>query len=52
MKVFYLDKAKNSTTNPISSEKTKPTDDCLEDAQNCVYFSLFNSTERIILKIK
>jgi bisphosphoglycerate-independent phosphoglycerate mutase (AlkP superfamily) len=39
---FYLDKK----TSPVEiTPKTQP-DDCLQDAQNCVYFSFFNSKEK------
>ncbi|CAI2192154.1 7883_t:CDS:2, partial [Funneliformis geosporum] len=43
---FYLDQPKK--TKPVelpTTPKTKP-DDCLQDAQNCVYFSFFNSKEK------
>src|SRR3954462_4289833 len=45
-KVFYLNPTKNTTVQSMSSKKVSSVDDCLQDAQNCVYFSLFNSTER------
>ncbi|CAG8674814.1 6527_t:CDS:1, partial [Cetraspora pellucida] len=42
---FYLGKQKKLAT-PGSEPKQKPTDDCLKDAQNCVYFQFFNSKEK------
>jgi len=45
-KVFYL--AQQSLTNTVN-DQPKPAlikDDCLNDAQNCEYFSFFNSTEK------
>jgi hypothetical protein len=42
---FYLgSKGKNSTPQPTIS--VQPKDDCLKDAQNCVYFQFFNSKEK------
>ncbi|MEG7978562.1 MAG: hypothetical protein NY202_01210 [Mollicutes bacterium UO1] len=41
---FYLDQKKNSTT-AAPANSAKP-DDCLQDAQNCLYFAFFNSKEK------
>ena len=42
---FYLDQKKNPTTAAPSQPNQLP-DDCLKDAQNCVYFQFFNSKEK------
>src|SRR6185312_2319353 len=42
---FYLGKESTKST-PALSNLTKLPDDCLQDAQNCVYFSFFNSKEK------
>ncbi|CAI2198839.1 1944_t:CDS:2, partial [Funneliformis geosporum] len=43
---FYLDQTKTKiSTPPTISNLSKP-DDCLQDAQNCVYFQFFNSKEK------
>jgi len=44
-RVFYLDKDQTNTQ-PSISDLSKPKDDCLQDAQNCVYFQFFNSKEK------
>ena len=41
---FYLGKKKSA--NPKAPFTPKLKDDCLEDAQNCVYFAFFNSKEK------
>jgi hypothetical protein len=41
---FYLGKEKSPSSNPPLTPKIP--DDCLKDAQNCVYFSFFNSKEK------
>src|SRR5215208_6258043 len=41
---FYLGK-ELKPTQPPPTPKTKP-DDCLQDAQNCVYFQFFNSKQK------
>ncbi|CAG8630600.1 3661_t:CDS:2 [Funneliformis caledonium] len=41
---FYLGKELKPTQSP-PTPKTKP-DDCLQDAQNCVYFQFFNSKQK------
>jgi hypothetical protein len=42
---FYLAKPKgNAVQQPLSN--LTPPDDCLQDAQNCVYFAFFNSKEK------
>ncbi|CAI2181529.1 20007_t:CDS:2 [Funneliformis geosporum] len=42
---FYLDQPKKTKPVELATPPTKP-DDCLQDAQNCVYFSFFNSKEK------
>jgi len=43
---FYLDQHKNQTQ-PLSNLTNPPLkDDCLKDAQNCVYFQFFSSKEK------
>src|SRR4051794_25676439 len=42
---FYLDKPKGDAVQQSFSNLTPP-DDCLHDAQNCVYFAFFNSKEK------
>ena len=42
---FYLDQPKNQAQLQSITPKSKP-DDCLQDAQNCVYFSFFNSKQK------
>jgi hypothetical protein len=41
---FYLGKEKNSATQPTFQPQLQ--DDCLKDANNCVYFQFFNSKEK------
>jgi hypothetical protein len=42
---FYLEQKREKTTiQPLQPDKLP--DDCLKDAQNCTYFSLFNSKEK------
>jgi hypothetical protein len=43
---FYLDQPKNQTQSLSLSTKPPLKDDCLQDAQNCIYFSFFNSKEK------
>ena len=43
--VFYLDQKKPKSATPPYSSPSLP-DDCLKDAQNCQYFTLFSSKER------
>jgi hypothetical protein len=43
---FYLDKPKSKAVPQPISKLAKPQDDCLRDAQNCVYFQFFNSKEK------
>ena len=44
---FYLGQPKNQTqSHSLSLVKPQPQDDCLKDAQNCVYFQFFNSKEK------
>jgi len=43
---FYLDKVKSKTKQLDIANSAKPKDDCLQDAQNCVYFQFFNSKEK------
>ena len=42
---FYLEQPKSQTP-PLSLPKPVIKNDCLQDAQNCVYFSFFNSKEK------
>ena len=42
---FYLGKELKPTKITPLTPKTKP-DDCLQDAQNCVYFQFFNSKQK------
>src|SRR5207237_1355142 len=41
---FYLDQKKEPKLTNLKAPKVK--DDCLQDAQNCVYFQFFNSKEK------
>jgi hypothetical protein len=42
---FYLEQPKKTKKAELATAPTKP-DDCLQDAQNCVYFAFFNSKEK------
>src|SRR5947209_15584994 len=41
---FYLGQKKVTTAKPAQPDKLP--DDCLQDAQNCTYFTFFNSKEK------
>src|SRR3954447_5571005 len=43
---FYLGKEKNNAVQQSFSDQPKIIDDCLKDAQNCVYFQFFSSKEK------
>ena len=43
---FYLGKELKNSTAATLSQPDKLPDDCLQDAQNCVYFQFFNSKEK------
>jgi hypothetical protein len=43
---FYLDQKKTKSETNFNPPQPQPKDDCLQDAQNCVYFQFFNSKEK------
>jgi hypothetical protein len=43
---FYLDQKKSGSSQPDKIQPNQLPDDCLQDAQNCVYFQFFNSKEK------
>ena len=45
-KSFYLGVSSNSSSSQPTSSASTVSDDCLHDAQHCLYLSLFNSKEK------